>query len=269
MRTLKIRVQLNKGRKGIPIHKLSTLTEEIQRFFQRVGADLGIQTPKEGWLAVRFANGSVSFDAEYQGRVSEDRIRAYNDELARLPRLVRPGATTRLSQSTILQFTRIADPIDEDEQVSFGLYRNGTQKAVEWQSFSKSLFREIADNASTTSEYRGSVQGIIHSWFKEVSPAYFYVRDSISGRMIKCIYHRDQYHEVTRLVQKKNAIVSVIGMVRANLVDRRIEEVRADKFAIAEELSDEDFEKFFGMAPDLTGELTTEEYVASIRDYAE
>ena len=269
MRTLKIRVELNKGRKGIPIHKLSALTEEIERFFQRVGLDLGIQTPKEGWLAVRFGNGSVSFDAEYQGHVSEDSVREYENELVRLPRLVRPNATTRLSQSTILQFARIGDPIDEDEHVSFGVYRDGTRKSIEWQNYTKSVYRQIAETVITTSEYRGVVQGVVHSWFKEVSPPYFYIRDSTSGRMVKCFYDRNLYEEVVKLLQKKNAVVQVIGMVTANFVDRRVEEVRAEKFGIAEALSDDDFEKFFGMAPDLTGDLATADYIASIRDNAE
>lgn len=269
MRTLKIRVELNKGRKGIPIYKLSALTEEIERFLQRVGLDLGIQTPREGWLAVRFGNGSVSFDAEYQGRVSEDCVREYQDELIRLPRLVKPNVTSRLSQSTILQFARIGDPIDEDEQVSFGVYRDGTRKSIEWQSYTKSLYRQIGESVITTSEYRGVVQGILHSWFKEVSPPYFYIRDSASGRMVKCFYDRHQYEEVVKLLQKKNAVVQVIGMLTANFVDRRVEEVRAEKFAVVDQLSDDDFEKFFGMAPDLTGDLATADYIASVRDYAE
>jgi hypothetical protein len=35
-------------------------------------------------------------------------------------------------------------------------------------------------------------------------------------------------------------------------------------------MSDADFEKFFGVAPDLTGDLSTYDYVANVRDeYAE
>jgi hypothetical protein len=109
----------------------------------------------------------------------------------------------------------------------------------------------------------------MHSWFKEASPPYFNLRESVSGRMVKCFYDKEDYPHVVSLLQKKNAIIQVIGMVTANLVDRRIEEVHAQKFAIAEELSDADFEKFFGFAPDLTGDLTTEEYVSSVREYAD
>jgi hypothetical protein len=74
MRILRIRVELNKGRKGIPMHKLAALTDEIQKFFQRMGLDLGVSAPKDRWLAVKFGNGSVAFDAEYQGRIPEESL---------------------------------------------------------------------------------------------------------------------------------------------------------------------------------------------------
>jgi len=59
---------------------------------------------------------------------------------------------------------------------------------------------------------------------------------------------RMDYPRIVGLVEKKNAIVQVIGLLSINLVDRRIEEIHAEKFSIAEALTDEDFEKFFGLA---------------------
>lgn len=271
MRILRVRVELNKGRKGIPMHKLASITDEIQKFFLRVGLDLGIPAPKEQWLAVKFGNGSVAYDAEYQGRVPEESLREYYSELTKLPQLAHSPerVASRLSPSTILQFVRIAEPIDEDEEVRFGLYNNGVRKPTEWHSLTKSISRQIANTVASAEKYRGVAQGIVHSWFKEASPPYFNLRESVSGRIVKCFYEKNDYEHVVRLLQKKNAIVQIVGMITANLVDQRIEEVHAQKFAIAEELSDDDFEKFFGFAPDLTGDLTTEEYISSVRDYAE
>jgi hypothetical protein len=267
MRTLRVRLELNKGRKGIPLYKLAAITDEVQRFLRSVGSDLGISAPKEKWLALKFGNGSVSFDAEYQDRIADQRVRQYNDELANLPRLPEGKVETRLSHGTILQFARIGDRIDEDEKVRFGLYANGDRKPKEWHELTKALSRQIAATAIANSKYRGVAQGILHSWYKEASPPYFDLREAATGRIVKCLYDKDDYPQIVRLLEKKTAIIQVIGMITANMVDRRIEEIKAEKFSIAEELSDADFEKFLGMAPDLTGGMTTEAYVSSVRDY--
>lgn len=267
MRTLRVRLELNKGRKGIPLHKLAAVTEEVQRFFQRVGSDLGVPTPREQWLAVRFRNGSVSFDAEYQGQLTEERIEQYNAELGGLIRAaVVPSFESRLSPATVLQFARIAEPIDEDEQVRFGLYQNGGARPVEWHALTKAASRQLAHAVVASNKYRGVVQGIAHSWYKEASPPYFYIRQSVTQSLVKCLYDKTQYSEVLHLFEKRNAVVQVIGMITANMIERRVDEVDCEKFAIAEELSDEDFERFFGMAPDLTGNLTTEEYISLVRE---
>jgi hypothetical protein len=269
MRMLRVRIELNKGRKGIPMHKMAALTEEIQKFFQRVGIDLGLAMPKEQWLAVKFANGSLDYDAEYQGRIAEEALQGFYSELIKLPKLTRDHAVTRLSPSTILQYIRIAEPMDEDERVRFGLYNNGARKPTEWQTFTKAEARQIAEFVASATKYRGVVQGIVHSWFKEATPPYLNLRESVTGRIVKVFYEREDYPQIVSLLQKKNAVVQVVGMITANMIDRHVDEVHAHKFAIAEELSNEAFERFFGSAPDLTGDLTTEEYVSSVRDYAE
>src|SRR5271167_1469065 len=169
MRTLRIRLELNKGRKGIPPHKFAAVTEQVQRFFERVGDDLGIDAPRTKWLAVKFREGSLSFDFEYQNRIAQHRVEEYNEQLVNLLSFGSNGdslpADMRLSQGTILQFTRIAESIDEDEIVRLGLYRDGATRP-KWQSVTKTLCRQIIDKISQIRKYRGSAQGIIHSWFK-------------------------------------------------------------------------------------------------------
>ncbi len=171
------------------------------------------------------------------------------------------GGRFHLGQLTIMQGRNDRKP---NPSYHLSCYAALTSEGTRWH---RGAMRQIAATAVANSKYRGVAQGILHAWFKEATPPYFDLREAATGRIVKCFYDKDDYPQIVRLLEKKTAIIQVIGMITANMVDRKIEEIKAEKFSIAEELSDADFEKFLGMAPDLTGGMTTEVYVSSVRDY--
>jgi hypothetical protein len=46
---------------------------------------------------------------------------------------------------------------------------------------------------------------------------------------------------------------------------RRVEQVKVDKIDPAHEMSEQEFNSFFGCAPNFTGQLTTQEFIDRIR----
>ena len=74
------------------------------------------------------------------------------------------------------------------------------------------------------------------------------------------------YQDIVRLLKDKDAVVCVSGMIKANMADRRIEEIHAEKFGASEPFTDEDLEKFFGCAPNITGNQSTQQFIRKIRD---
>jgi hypothetical protein len=137
MPRLRIRVELNRGGVGIPLHKLASVVEESQKFFHLLAEDVRI--PKEGgeWLAFDLDNGSLNFTAEYVGAVTIEQVRAFYAAF--------DGATS-LRRATIAQFTRITESIGQDEVIGFGLYQSDREaEPAEWRCLSKRDAFRIAD----------------------------------------------------------------------------------------------------------------------------
>ena len=137
MSRLRIRVELNRGGIGVPLHKLASVVKEAEKFFQLLAEDVHIERGRGEWLASEFDNGSLNFTAEYVGPVSPDQVRAFSAAF---------DGTTSLRRATIAQFTRIADAIGEDELIGFGLYHSDQEtQPGEWRCLSRRDALRIAE----------------------------------------------------------------------------------------------------------------------------
>lgn len=129
MSRLRIRMELNRGGVGVPLHKLASVVDEAQKFFHMLGDDVQIDGAAGEWLGVDFENKSLNFTAEFVGPVSSAQVRQFHAAF---------DGVTPLRRATIAQFARIADAIDEDELIGFGLYQNDAEtEPTEWRSLSK------------------------------------------------------------------------------------------------------------------------------------
>src|SRR5882724_5494293 len=129
MARLRIRMELNRGGVGVPLHKLASVVDEAQKFFRMLGEDCHIEKHAGEWLGMDFDNKSLNFTAEYIGAVEPAQIRQFYAAF---------DGVTLLRRATIAQFARIADAIDEDELIGFGLYQSDQEsEPSEWRSLSK------------------------------------------------------------------------------------------------------------------------------------
>src|SRR5207253_10634248 len=81
------------------------------------------------WLGSDFDNKSLNFTAEYVGPVDAGQIRQFYAAF---------DGVTLMRRTTIAQFARIADAIEEDELIGFGLYQSDQEsEPSEWRSLSK------------------------------------------------------------------------------------------------------------------------------------
>src|SRR5579864_2602914 len=100
MARLRVRVEMNRGGVGVPLHKLASVVQESHTFFQMLAQDVHIEKDRGEWLGLEFDNESLNFTAEYVGPVSAGEVQAFSAAF--------DGVTT-LRRATIAQFTRIAD----------------------------------------------------------------------------------------------------------------------------------------------------------------
>jgi len=128
MSRLRVRIELNRGGVGVPLDKLASVVQQSQSFFRMLGDDVHIDQSRGEWLGFDFDHESLNFTAEFVGPVTQDQVSAFHSAF---------DGTTGLRRATIAQFARIADAIEEDEVIGFGLYLNEGEDPAEWRCLSR------------------------------------------------------------------------------------------------------------------------------------
>ncbi|MCU1334668.1 MAG: transcriptional regulator, family [Bryobacterales bacterium] len=128
MSRLRVRIELNRGGVGVPLDKLASVVQQAQSFFRMLGDDVHIDQSQGEWLGFDFDHESLNFTAEFVGPVTQDQVAAFHSAF---------DGTTGLRRATIAQFARIADAIEEDEVIGFGLYLNEGEDPGEWRCLSR------------------------------------------------------------------------------------------------------------------------------------
>ncbi len=137
MARLRVRVELNRGGVGIPLHKLASVVDQARQFFQMLAQDVRIEKNQGEWLAFDLDNEALNFTAEYVGPVSAEQVRSFYAGF---------DGVTSMRRATIAQFTRIAEAIGEDELIGFGLYQSDQEaEPSEWRCLSRRDALRISD----------------------------------------------------------------------------------------------------------------------------
>src|SRR5215470_17887931 len=100
MSRLRVRVELNRRKAGVPMEEMVGVVGETQKFFSLLAEDVQLEDGRGEWMATDFDPESLNFTAEYEGAVAPDQVRAFGSAF---------NGTTSLRKETIAQFTRIAD----------------------------------------------------------------------------------------------------------------------------------------------------------------
>ena len=136
MSRLRVRIELNRGGVGVPLNKLASVVQQAQSFFRMLGNDVHIDQSQGDWLGFDFDHESLNFTAEFVGAVTSEQVAAFHAAF---------DGTTPLRRATIAQFARIADAIEEDEVIGFGLYLHDGEDPEEWRCLSRRDALRIAE----------------------------------------------------------------------------------------------------------------------------
>src|SRR5579859_1320450 len=140
MPRLRIRMELNRGGIGVPLHKMASIVNEAEKFFRMLADDVHIGKGSGDWLGFDFDDKSLNFTAEYVGPVEPEQVREFYAAFE---------GVTQLRRATIAQFARIAGAIEEDELIGFGLYASDRDtEPSEWRSLSKRDALRISEEIS-------------------------------------------------------------------------------------------------------------------------
>ena len=269
MAKLRLRVELNKGRTGVPLEKFANVVGELKKFVEQLAREVGIPADKNEWFAHEFANGSGYFTSELAAVIETEKRALFNSHVRFLAELSSENKLDRahVPLSLVEQFRKISDPLDFDEPIGFGIYESDAQDQPTWLQATKLSLASALDDVEFQSRYYGTVFGSVHSLHKGSAPAFLNVRDVVSGELIKCFYKpSDHYSAIAKLLQKDDALVYVHGLVTVDLVRKCIDHIDSDHFEVAPEYRPGDLDALIGAAPNFTGRMTTKQFIKKIRD---
>ena len=171
-----------------------------------------------------------------------------------------------VSIATIERFSDLRQNLDDDEKMGIAIFDVLTGRAKPFNYVDKLQLEAISNSIETEARYIGAVMGSTHEWNKGAAKPYLYIRELNSSELVKCSYRDEDYDQVAKLFSKKNAVVIVTGTIAFNLITSKTEVIQATHFEFTPEFSDDDFNKFFGAASGITGDLSSEEFIAMGRD---
>jgi hypothetical protein len=266
MARMRIKYELNPGGVGVRLDKLAKISEEFEKFLRSLAQDCGVSVNIGDWLAKDFYNGSFGSTVEYVKNVEVAAAVEFNDGIRFFSQFKNGSLPSNYSPATIKQFIEIGTAIDADEKIKVGVFQDVDADDGEpiWEQITKLVTTKVEAVFHDKYRYEGALQGKLGTWYKDSD--YFYLRDLASGSLIKCFYPIDMYEIIYGLFGDKDAVVNVSGRIVANRNTGQIEEMRVTWAKSYAPLSKHEYDKLFGIAPDLTGDLTTDEYINRIRD---
>jgi len=266
MAQFKLRIELNKGREGAPLDKLGDITRQVERFLRSLADDLKLDAKKGEWIGLNFRNGSVSYDAAFQVDVPESKIRHFNQcvEFVADYDPDAEGINGLVSDATLLEFGKLGERIDPDETIGLGLY-SPDRKRLKWRRVEYRKASKIRQAIEFPIRSYGSVQGVFHAWLKEAQHPFFQLRELSTENLVRCYYADEMYPQIVEGLKRRIAIVHVSGQMKLDRAKRSIEEMRVERLDKVETLSEDEFRSFFGVAPRLTGDLSTQQFIDSMR----
>jgi hypothetical protein len=252
---------MNEGGEGVPLSQLTDIAEEAEKFLRYLAEDAGISVRRGEWLARNFENRSVRFDVEREAHISIEGAKEFNRKFEYVDRVKseRRSLNGEVRHRTLVQYARIANSLGPHEKVAFGLYRGDDPQPYRYAPLTKREAEILSGFLAQEITYRGTIHGVIH--VLGVEDLWFQLRRTRTGGLVRCDFHQGLYHAVVEACERPHAVVYVHGRITARRVDRELIKLRADRIKVAPALSDERYRAFFGIDPDYTGELSSEDFI--------
>lgn len=239
--------------------KLGKIAEQTEKFLRLYAADLGLDVKAGDWLAADFKNSSVEFQAEFPKEVPVAVAQFFANGLEVLADFdpENEGLNGRVSEGAALEYSRIGALLDPDEIIRMGIIPPDL-RAPRWRDITYSAFSSIRRELEQPVTAHGSIQGIIHAWFKEAKDPHFQLRELATDDLIKVFYSDALYDRVAKAVQERNTALIVEGRIRYDKVTKHALELKAERVNAMQMMSPQEFEEVFGCAPSFVPSLVEE-----------
>lgn len=258
MAELRLRIRIKKGTRGVPLDKLQNIAGEAKRFLRALAKDVKVESNEADWIGVDFKNQSLSFTAILPKPIPLIHNNEFNDAVVAL---AKQQPCDYVSSETARYFGNVSRQLASGDRLGVFSGANGHSK-VSWIDVAPEVRQ-----SPLAIECIASIQGIIHSWYKEGAPPVVYVRELSTEQLIKCTYEDKLYDRVAAANLKRQQVVNLQGIALANKATRKFDVIHISELRLAPTFTPRDLERFFGSAKNLTGKKTTAEYIEEIREH--
>lgn len=253
-----LKIELNKGRRGIAMHKFAKIVEEAEKFLESFAEDVNLS--KTEWLADSFENNSVDWQVHYAG-IAEPSVLEFGKKA--LAHVINPETTFEtlgygLREKTLLHFAQMAHPLDIDDYVGVGTM-NG-HRDFDMKQLTKERAMWIEQQANRIIEEYAGFQGTITALFKDNNSCW--LKEYLTGNRVVCEFKPYLYSTIWKLLERREALVNVEGwyLIKGNESRLRIEDIKE-----LPDYQDGDIDKFFGCDKTFTDDKSTEEFLEELR----
>lgn len=260
MAQFRIKLELNKGRHGIPLQRLAQIAKETEKFLEMFSQDVKLE--KNGWIADNFENGSLMYDVNYIGESASHSMSIAHKAFEKII----DNDTTPddldfgIRKETFWQFAQIANHIEADDYIGIGLYKG--EDVSEIKELSKERSLEIERQIAQRVVEFGGVQGEITALIKASN--HLWINDFATNNRVICTFRGEMYSQVWQLLKSQDTVVNIEGWITKD--NGKITNFVIEKISPAVVYQEGDLERLFGCDPNFTGELSTEEYMTKLRE---
>lgn len=241
MANLRLMIELNKGKRGISLDKLEKVVQEMRRFLESMADDIELVDP-ESWVGVDFTNGSMGFAGEYPHDVAAPKLARFNDAIVALARSEFPQFIQR---STANKFFELAATLEQGETAEILVFderQTPIPMHISYETYEVARRIKVLPFRETI----GSVQGKIHSLYKESRRPHFMLRELSTENLIRCDYEVDAYPEIVRALSAIDQVIHVRGAIMTDTRSHSIHHVNVSEIKLAEPYGYEDVARFLG-----------------------
>ena len=241
MAVLRIRIELNKGRIGMPLGKLAGVCAETVKFLDMLSADLQLAEGTGTWLAENFENSSVNFDCRLTAEISQTQAEVGRRALRMLMSATfdDPELSFRIRPETVVNiFTslRPSTPMKKFDSAYATMAKPRPSSGTELTRHEELL---TPDGLVDRGAY-GEIQGAVNAFFKEGRRPYLRVRELSTRRLVKCFFGPEMYQAAVELLTDRNAVVFVEGYIREDADTGETSEIEVKDFRPAPVFSKEE-----------------------------
>jgi hypothetical protein len=241
MANLRLKIELNKGKRGISLEKLEKVVQEMRRFLESMAEDIELIEPGS-WVGVDFTNSSLGFATEYVYDVATPKLDRFNGAIFTLVNSEYPQS---LQRSTSNKFFELARNLDQGETAEISVFDQRQvpiPMRISYETYEVARRIRVLPSRETI----GSVQGKIHSLYKESRPPHFTLRELSTENLIRCIYEPDVYPDIIRALTVNDQVIHVRGVITTDTRGHSIYHVKVRDLKLAPSYGYEDVEKFLG-----------------------